>query len=220
MTPTRRPSTPRAELGGVVGHGTAGGEDGRSRRARRLRRASRRSRARCASSGRRCPATRRAARCRGGTRCHCWPSRPPRRRRTRGCGWSRRCPRRWWRWRGRRRPAMPEPLLEPPGGTIKVPRVAGEAVGVGQGAAHGELVEVELAEQHRARGVQTLDDGGVLVRHEVCQDAGACGGADALGVQLVLQRDGYAVPWGRGTRRARWRRRPLAPSAARGRPSR
>ena len=57
----------------------------------------------------------------------------------------------------------------------------------------GELGHVELAQQHRSGLFQAGDDGGVVPGHEVVEHRGAAGGANALGVHLVFDRDGHAV---------------------------
>src|SRR3712207_8869847 len=46
--------------------------------------------------------------------------------------------------------------------------------------AHGELVHVGLAEEHRAIAEQVGGDGAFVGRHEIAEDAAARGGADAL----------------------------------------
>src|SRR5690606_18542717 len=75
----------------------------------------------------------------------------------------------------------------------------GEAVGVAGGAdrrvlrraAHGELVEVGLADGDGARRGEARDDGGVVGRQPPVEDLRRAGGGHATGAEVVLQRDGY-----------------------------
>ena len=73
--------------------------------------------------------------------------------------------------------AAAEPPLEPPGTRGQVPRVArgleGRVLG---GGAHGELVEVGLAEHHDVVVPHLADGGGRVHGHVVVQDPGAAGG--------------------------------------------
>ncbi len=65
---------------------------------------------------------------------------------------------------------------------------------IGRASPHqagGELVEVGLADQHRARSLKPLDDGG-RVRGPVCEGGAAGGGAKARHVDVVLHREGDA----------------------------
>ena len=75
----------------------------------------------------------------------------------------------------------------------QIPRVAGTAVGVMKGVAHGELAHVELAQQHRPGILQLGHHRGVVVRHVVAQDGRPAGGKDAVGAELVLDCYGHAV---------------------------
>ena len=76
------------------------------------------------------------------------------------------------------------------GDVVEIPGVVGGAVvRVRVGASGGELVHVQLAEQHRAGVAEPGDDGRVVLRHEVGQDLRASGGPDPGGVVQVLQRD-------------------------------
>ena len=64
---------------------------------------------------------------------------------------------------------------------------------VDAGGAEGELVQVRLADDHRARLAQLADDGGVFVRHVVGHDLGAGRCPDALRRAEVLDADRHAV---------------------------
>ena len=66
-------------------------------------------------------------------------------------------------------------------------------MGVRAGRAVGELVQVGLADQHRARALQALDRGRVEVGHPVREQRRAVGGGDASGRVQVLDRDRDAV---------------------------
>ena len=57
------------------------------------------------------------------------------------------------------------------------------------GRAHGELVHVALAQQHRPGPVELLDDVRVVGADKVLQYPRAAGGVDALGAVDVLERD-------------------------------
>ena len=57
------------------------------------------------------------------------------------------------------------------------------------GRAHGELVQIGLAEQHRAGAPQVAAHGRFVGRHEVEEDARAGGGQHALGAEQVLDRE-------------------------------
>jgi hypothetical protein len=57
----------------------------------------------------------------------------------------------------------------------------------------GVLVEVELAEQDRAGGVESASDLGVLSRDAVGEQRARAGRADAGGVDQVLEADRHAV---------------------------
>jgi hypothetical protein len=50
-------------------------------------------------------------------------------------------------------------------------------------------VQIGLAEHHRARLIQHLDDRRVMLRDSIGQDPRAAGGANALGSEAVLVRD-------------------------------
>ncbi len=60
------------------------------------------------------------------------------------------------------------------------------------GRAHGELVGVGLAQDHRPGGPQFLNDGGAKGRHIVLQDARAAGSGQALDADDVLDGQGDA----------------------------
>src|SRR5438094_1157555 len=103
--------------------------------------------------------------------CHCrWPpdrSRPQRRRRTAA--------------RSTRNPS-------------EIPRIVYRSVvRIVVGAAQGKLVETDLSEQHHASCFQPADDGGVVFWHEVSQDFGTGGSADALRVVQVFVCDGDSM---------------------------
>ena len=55
-----------------------------------------------------------------------------------------------------------------------------------------EFIEVGLAQQRHARGLELLDDGGVVRRHPAFEDLGCGGGFDALGDDHVLDGDWHA----------------------------
>ena len=79
------------------------------------------------------------------------------------------------------------------GHPLGIPGVATGTKGGGLGgAAHGELVEVGLAEQHGAGSPKAVGDGGLVGRYEILQHAAGAGGADALGAEVVLDRQGHA----------------------------
>ena len=59
-------------------------------------------------------------------------------------------------------------------------------------AAHGELVEIRLADQHGVGRFEPLDDGGVVRWDEVFQHPRSTGGRLAGGAQQVLERDRQA----------------------------
>jgi hypothetical protein len=62
---------------------------------------------------------------------------------------------------------------------------------LGRGA-HGELVEVGLADADGTGRAEALDDRGVIGRHPAGQDPAGAAGGHAAGDQVVLQRDGHA----------------------------
>ena len=77
---------------------------------------------------------------------------------------------------------------------VQPPGVVHRAImGVGAGRAIGELVQVGLAEQHRAGALEALDRGGVEVRDPVGKERRAVGGGDPSGGVEVLDRDRDAV---------------------------
>ncbi len=91
------------------------------------------------------------------------------------------------------------------GDSIEVPRVARHLEGtVLGGRAHGELVHVRLADQHRVRAAQAPDDVRVVWRHKSCKDLAAASGAPAAGAKDVFE----------GDRHARQRAERFAPAAA------
>ena len=61
------------------------------------------------------------------------------------------------------------------------------------GDPEGELVHVQLAQQHSARISESRDHHPIFARHTVSHDLAATGGADALGIEEVFEGDGYAV---------------------------
>ncbi len=75
----------------------------------------------------------------------------------------------------------------PTGVHIQVPGVSGRAEPVGE-ACECELGEVGLAQKNCAGLFQVCDHSGVLVGDEICIEAGATGGTDAFGPELVLHR--------------------------------
>ena len=85
------------------------------------------------------------------------------------------------------------PPTDPPG-----TRVVSCGLRVGPNAefsvrrAHGELVEVGLADDDGAGGAQPLDDGGVVRRPPALEDLRRARRRDAPRAQVVLQRDGHA----------------------------
>ena len=106
-----------------------------------------------------------------------------------------------------------EPPEEPPGVSwalppLRAPGIDHRAPGRGLvGRAHGELIQVELAEHHRPVVPEVLGDGGFIGRDELAEDLRAGGGAHALGAEEVLDAQGRAFqrPGGPG-RAARIRR--------------
>ena len=76
---------------------------------------------------------------------------------------------------------------------LGIPRIVGGLVGgVLGGGALREFIEVGLAQQRHARGLELLDDGGVVRRHPAFEDLGCGGGFDALGDDHVLDGDWHA----------------------------
>src|SRR5690606_22056470 len=76
----------------------------------------------------------------------------------------------------------------------KVPRIAGDPVRGGlRGRAHGELVQVDLAQDHRARIAESARHGGIERRHVALQDSRCAGGGYSRGGDVVLEGDGNAV---------------------------
>ena len=108
-------------------------------------------------------------------------------------GSSRRC-----RSRGRAaaKPAATAAALPPARAArhpVGVVRVAGRAERRVLGRrAHGELVEVRLADDDGAGGAQALDDGGVVRRPPAVEDLRRAGRRDAAGAEVVLEGDGHA----------------------------
>ena len=89
--------------------------------------------------------------------------------------------------------AAAEPPLLPPGTVREVPRVARDVVRRVLGArAHGELVEVGLAEHHDVVVPHLAHGGGRVDRQVVVEDLRGAGGRDALGDHVVLDGDGQA----------------------------
>ena len=54
--------------------------------------------------------------------------------------------------------------------------------------AHGELVQIGLAQRHRTVGEQALRDRALVRRHEIVQDAATGRGAHTLGAKQILDR--------------------------------
>ncbi len=78
------------------------------------------------------------------------------------------------------------------------PRVVDRpVVDVRAGGAVGQLVQVGLAEDHRAGALEALDRGGIVVRDPVGEQRRAEGGEDAPGGEQVLDRDRDALQAGR-----------------------
>ena len=61
------------------------------------------------------------------------------------------------------------------------------------GAAHGELIHVELAEHHGAFIPQVLGNGGFVCRGELTQDGATRRGSHAFGAVEVFNAEGRAV---------------------------
>ncbi len=61
------------------------------------------------------------------------------------------------------------------------------------GAAEGKFVEIQFAQEHRAREFEATDDFGVFRRHAIAKDAAGGGGEDARGIDVVFERDGNSV---------------------------
>ncbi len=73
---------------------------------------------------------------------------------------------------------------------FQVPGIARHLVSaVLGGRAHGELVEIGLAQENRIRLAQFADDMGIIRRHEVFENLAAAGGGLPLGAQNVLDGD-------------------------------
>ena len=73
---------------------------------------------------------------------------------------------------------------------LGIPRIVGGLVGgVFGGGALRELIEVGLAQQRHACGLELLDDGGIVRGHPAFEDLGGCGGFDALGDDHVFDGD-------------------------------
>ncbi len=78
------------------------------------------------------------------------------------------------------------------GRALGVPRVAARAVRRVLGRrAHGELIEVGLAEDRHAGGAEAGDDGRVVRRHPTLEDPRPAGGGLPDGAEQVLDRDGH-----------------------------
>ncbi len=79
---------------------------------------------------------------------------------------------------------------------VERPGIAGGAeVGDVAGAADGELVEVELADDDGSGEFEAADDVGVFGGDAVAEHGAGSGGAGAGGVDVVFERDGNAVEW-------------------------
>ena len=83
--------------------------------------------------------------------------------------------------------------------------------------AHRELVAVGLADDHRAGGLEPLDDGGVVGRHVGVEDLRRRGGPHAAHAEVVLDRDRARRPAGPAPRRRRAARPPCRARAERAR---
>ena len=82
------------------------------------------------------------------------------------------------------------------GDAIERPGIAGGAeVGDVAGAAEGELVEVELAEDDGAALFEADDDVCVFGGDAVFEHGAGGGGASACGVDVVFEADGDSVEW-------------------------
>src|SRR5260370_6683724 len=80
------------------------------------------------------------------------------------------------------------------GNAREVPGIAGwTVVRVIGGYAVREVVKIGLAEKDRARFPELGPNLRIVLRNEVLQDFGTGGGANALGVDVVFQRDGNAM---------------------------
>ena len=86
--------------------------------------------------------------------------------------------------------AAPEPLLDVPGFLEVSPGITRGAMRMMEYLRHGILAHVQLAQEHRSRGLEVGHDRGVLVGDEIGQYAGACRRPNALGPELVFHRDG------------------------------
>ena len=85
------------------------------------------------------------------------------------------------------------------GHALGIPRVVcGLVGGVLGGGALGEFVEVRLAENRHAGGLELFNDGGVVRRHPAFKDLGCGGGFDALGDDHVLDGDRHTGQLGQG----------------------
>ena len=90
--------------------------------------------------------------------------------------------------------AAPAPLDEPPGRRVCVPGVQRRRPWqVPARAAEGEFPGRQLAQQNAAAGLEPDDDLGVGRRHMILAQLRMPGGADAGGLDDVLQRVGDAV---------------------------
>ena len=81
------------------------------------------------------------------------------------------------------------------GRPLQVPGVGRDAIRGFLGAPHGQLAQVQLAQQRRARVLQPLDYGGVFGGDEVAVNAGAVTGQDAVGPELVFDGHRNAGQW-------------------------
>ena len=97
---------------------------------------------------------------------------------------------------GNIRAAVPaaEPLLDPPGRAVGIPRVLRRGR-----LEHGELGRDRLSEHDAARLLEQRDGCRVVLRHEAFVDLGAPGRLDALGVEDVLDPERDAVQRAGGT---------------------
>ena len=83
------------------------------------------------------------------------------------------------------------------GDALGIPGVAGGMVsGVLRGAAHGELVHVQLAQDNRVLSLELGHDRSIIGRHEVLQNLGSTGGPHPFGADIVLDGAGNALQEG------------------------
>ena len=77
------------------------------------------------------------------------------------------------------------------GALLEQPRIHGLAAE--PDVVERQRAEAELGDEHGARVVEALDDGGILIGDAVAERLGAVGGGDAGGVEKVFRAPGNSV---------------------------